>query len=35
MRPIWCEAQHELVTRLELTTFDKFVNGDKAPIVLN
>lgn len=35
MRPIWCEAQSELVTRLEQTTFDKFVNGDKAPLVLN
>ena len=35
MRPIWCEAQLELVTRLEKTTFDKFVNGDKALINLN
>lgn len=29
MRPIWCEAQAELILRLEQTTFDKFVNGDK------
>jgi len=29
MRPIWCEAQSELILRLERTTFDKFVNGDK------
>ena len=27
MRPVWCEAQAELVARLGNTTFDKFVNG--------
>lgn len=28
MRPIWCEAQQELVGKLESTTFDRFVNGN-------
>jgi Rrf2 family protein len=27
MRPVWCEAQAELVTRLKRTTFDLFTNG--------
>ena len=27
IRPIWCDAQAELVTRLSNTTFDTFVNG--------
>lgn len=33
MRPIWCEAQAELVARLKATTFDRFLgNGyHKAP----
>ncbi len=26
MRPIWCDAQAELVKRLKNTTFDKFLN---------
>jgi Rrf2 family protein len=30
MQPVWCEAQSELVSRLESTTFDIFVNGDKV-----
>ena len=28
MRPVWCDAQAELVARLEKTTFDSFLNGD-------
>ena len=32
MRPIWCDAQAELVTRLKLTTFKEFLgNGKAAP----
>jgi Rrf2 family protein len=33
MRPVWCEAQAELVERLRATTFDRFLgNGyHKAP----
>ena len=27
MRPVWCDAQVELITRLRTTTFDKFING--------
>jgi len=27
MKPIWCDAQAELVERLRNTTFDQFVNG--------
>ena len=28
IRPVWCDAQSELVTRLEGTTFDSLVNGN-------
>jgi hypothetical protein len=31
MRPVWCDAQSELVSRLKTTTFDHFVNG-KHPL---
>jgi Rrf2 family protein len=31
MRPVWCDAQAELVGRLKSTTFDEFVNG-KTPL---
>lgn len=31
MRPVWCDAQVELVGRLKTTTFDKFINGN-APL---
>jgi Rrf2 family protein len=31
MRPVWCDAQAELVNRLKSTTFDEFVNG-KNPL---
>jgi Rrf2 family protein len=31
MRPIWCDAQAELVGRLKGTTFDHFLNG-KHPL---
>ena len=27
MRPVWCDAQKDLVRRLESTTFANFVNG--------
>ncbi|MGB9640170.1 MAG: RrF2 family transcriptional regulator [Anaerolineales bacterium] len=27
IRPIWCDAQLELVTKLKATTFDKVLNG--------
>ncbi len=30
MRPIWCDAQQELVQRLRSTTFAQFVNGESA-----
>lgn len=32
MRPVWCDAQKELVTRLHNTTFDEFIptNGKVA-----
>jgi Rrf2 family protein len=30
VRPVWCDAQAELVMRLKGSTFDKFVNG-QAP----
>ena len=30
MRPVWCDAQVELITRLRTTTFDKFVNGHNS-----
>jgi Rrf2 family protein len=30
MRPIWCDAQSELVYRLRTTTFDRFLNGKPA-----
>lgn len=34
MRPIWCEAQAELVARLRRTRFDEFLNGkNKLPQV--
>jgi Rrf2 family protein len=29
MRPVWCDAQVELVDRLKTTTFDRFTNGHK------
>jgi len=29
IRPVWCDAQAELVSTLRTTTFDKLVNGDK------
>ena len=32
MRPVWCDAQSELVTRLRTTTFDAFVNGKETPV---
>ena len=32
MRPVWCDAQSELVTRLQTTTFDSFINGKEAPL---
>lgn len=33
MRPVWCDAQAELVGRLEETTFDNFINGrERAPV---
>ena len=28
IRPVWCDAQSELVGRLKGTTFDQFVNGN-------
>jgi Rrf2 family protein len=33
MRPIWCEAQAELVQRLKLTTFSQFIQvaSEKVP----
>ena len=31
MRPVWCDAQAELVERLKSTTFDNFING-KTPL---
>jgi len=30
MRPIWCDAQQEMVQRLRSTTFAQFVNGESA-----
>ena len=32
IRPVWCDAQLELVTRLQATTFDNF-NGQKPATV--
>jgi Rrf2 family protein len=36
MKPIWCDAQSELVLRLKSTTFDRFIktanNGHLAPV---
>lgn len=33
MRPLWCDAQAELVERLRHTTFDRFMNGyEKLPV---
>ncbi len=32
MRPIWCDAQQDLVDRLDSTKFSKFVNGQKAAV---
>lgn len=29
LKPIWCEAQEELVTKLRSTKFDQFSNGHK------
>lgn len=31
MRPVWCEAQTELVNRLKATTFDQFLNKEPLP----
>lgn len=30
IRPVWCDAQAELVQTLKETTFDKFANGHKT-----
>lgn len=30
IRPLWCEAQSELIDRLRNTTFAQFVNGQSA-----
>jgi Rrf2 family protein len=30
MRPIWCHAQSELVTRLRTTTFDSFLDASET-----
>jgi len=30
MRPIWCDAQSELVTRLRTTTFDSFLDASET-----
>lgn len=32
MKPIWCDAQMELVYRLKTTTFDRFTNGHHAAL---
>ncbi len=33
MRPIWCDAQTELVNKLRTTNFDEFINNDsKLPV---
>lgn len=33
MRPIWCDAQTELVTKLKTTNFHEFINnGSKLPV---
>lgn len=32
IRPIWCDAQAELVRRLKSTTFDHFLNGNGGTI---
>lgn len=32
IKPVWCDAQTELVTRLKSTTFDKFSNGKSVSI---
>lgn len=36
IRPVWCDTQAELVSRLRATTFDRFVknggNGHKKPV---
>jgi Rrf2 family protein len=32
MRPVWCDAQSELITRLKTTTFDTFINGNEVPL---
>lgn len=33
IRPIWCDAQAELVTRLRTTTFEEFLkNGKDVPV---
>jgi Rrf2 family protein len=31
MRPVWCEAQVELVARLRTTTFDRFLHRQALP----
>lgn len=31
MRPVWCDAQAELVERLKTTTFDRFLKLDALP----
>jgi Rrf2 family protein len=30
MKPIWCETQKELITRLKTTTFDSFIKNNKS-----
>ena len=30
MRPVWCDAQAELVERLRTTTFDRFISSDQV-----
>lgn len=32
MRPIWCDAQKDLVDRLSATNFSKFTNGSKVAV---
>ena len=35
IRPVWCDAQAELVARLKGTTFDSFINGNGTEISVN
>jgi DNA-binding IscR family transcriptional regulator len=32
MRPVWCDAQAELVERLKLTTFDRFLTESERVV---